>query len=215
MPRGRSASSNFLHRDGVDDADIELEDFRLSTEDFRLGALRQNFTIPQPTGSNHLPAWLTEDCSPIDLSLGITANETSLPSTSSSTSDPSSSLFHPRVQPLSSTLIDRLPPPPPASPPNIRLIPPSPNSSPTPSSPESRHSSISAATTVRNNPVQPPPDNMEHHDEQAHDSERHEQGSNDGNESLFSNTSQASLTSTIFGGEDVARDNDLRKIRKD
>ena len=44
MPRGRSASSNFLHRDGVDDADIELEDFRLSTEDFRLGALRQNFT---------------------------------------------------------------------------------------------------------------------------------------------------------------------------
>jgi len=39
MPRGRSASSNFLHRDGVDDADIELEDFRLSTEDFRLGAL--------------------------------------------------------------------------------------------------------------------------------------------------------------------------------
>ena len=56
---------------------------------------------------------------------------------------------------------------------------------------------------------------MEAHGEQVHDSERHEQGSNDGNDSMASNASHASLTSTIFGGEDTARDNDLRKMRKE
>ena len=35
MPRGRSSSTNFLHRDGDDDADID---------DFRLAALQGNFT---------------------------------------------------------------------------------------------------------------------------------------------------------------------------
>ena len=45
MSRPRSASANYLHRDGDDDADIESGDFRLSTEDFRLGALQENFTI--------------------------------------------------------------------------------------------------------------------------------------------------------------------------
>ena len=40
MPRPRSASTNFIHQDGDDDADIELDDFRLSTKDFRLGTLR-------------------------------------------------------------------------------------------------------------------------------------------------------------------------------
>ena len=44
MSRPRSASANYLHRDGDDDADIESGDFRLSTEDFRLGALQENFT---------------------------------------------------------------------------------------------------------------------------------------------------------------------------
>ena len=56
---------------------------------------------------------------------------------------------------------------------------------------------------------------MENTDDQAHDAEQHEQGPNDDNESVNSNMSNVSLASTIFGGEDVPRDNDLRKMRRD